>query len=46
MLGGDLGIEWATHQDHFFVGIDFEPRFVVGPNILSMAFFPRVKYTF
>ncbi len=46
MVGGDLAIEYATHQDHFFVGVDFEPRFVIGPNILSMALFPHVKYTF
>lgn len=46
MVGADLGLEYATHQDHFIVGIDVVPRFCVGPNILSMAIFPRVKYTF
>lgn len=46
MLGGDVSLEYATHMDHFFVGLDVEPRYVVGPNLLSFAIFPRVKYTF
>jgi hypothetical protein len=46
MVGTDLSVEYATHQDHFFVGLNVEPRFLIGPNIISMAIFPRVKYTF
>jgi len=46
MFGGDISLEYATNMDHFFVGIDAVPRFVIGPNLLSVAIFPRVKYTF
>jgi hypothetical protein len=46
MVGGALALEYATHQDHFIVGVDVEPRFMIGPNLLSLAIFPRVKYTF
>ena len=46
MVGADLSIEYATHMDHFFVGLDVEPRFLIGPNLTSIAIFPRVKYTF
>jgi hypothetical protein len=44
--GLGIGIEYATYMDHFSVGIDFVARFIVGPNIASFQFFPRVKYTF
>lgn len=46
MVGADLAIEYATWMDHFTVGLDVAPRYVIGPNILSFAIFPRVKYTF
>lgn len=46
MVGGDVSLEYATHMDHFFIGVDVEPRYVIGPNLLSFAIFPRVKYTF
>jgi len=46
MFGGNVSIEYATHLDHFFIALDLEPRFLVGPNLLSMSIFPRVKYTF
>ncbi len=39
-------LEYATNMDHFSVGIDVAFRFVVGPNILSLGFYPRVQYTF
>jgi hypothetical protein len=46
VFGANLSLEYATHMDHFFVGLDVLPRFLVGPNLFSMAIFPRVKYTF
>jgi hypothetical protein len=46
MAGVDASLEYATHMDHFFVGLDVVPRYLFGPNLLSMAIFPRVKYTF
>jgi hypothetical protein len=46
MFGADLSLDYATHLDHFTVGIAFTPRYLIGPNLLSMSIFPRVKYTF
>lgn len=46
MFGADLSLDYATHLDHFTVGLSFTPRYLIGPNLLSMAIFPRVKYTF
>ncbi|MBS2030857.1 MAG: adventurous gliding motility protein CglE [Deltaproteobacteria bacterium] len=46
MAGVDLSLEYATNMDHFFVGLDVVPRYLFGPNLFSMAIFPRVKYTF
>ncbi len=43
-VGGS--VEYATNMDHFSVGIDVAFRFVIGPNIPSFAFYPRVQYTF
>jgi hypothetical protein len=44
--GLGLGLEYATHMDHFTVGLDTLVRFVPGPDIPTIAIFPRVKYTF
>ncbi len=45
-VGGGVGIEYATYMDHFSVGADALVRFIAGPNITTIAIFPRVKYTF
>ncbi len=45
-VGGGVGIEYATHMDHFSIGADAIVRYIVGPNIPTVAIFPRVKYTF
>jgi len=45
-IGGGLGIEYATQMDHFSIGADVVGRYVVGTSIASLAFFPRLKYTF
>jgi hypothetical protein len=45
--GAGLGIEYATHMDHFSIGFDVTWRMIMaGPGIQSLQFFPRVKYTF
>jgi hypothetical protein len=44
--GIGLGAEYATNLDHFAIGLDVVGRIVVGPNIWTLAIFPRVKYTF
>ncbi|MBX5484060.1 MAG: adventurous gliding motility protein CglE [Myxococcaceae bacterium] len=45
-VGGALGVEYATYMDHFTIGADASARIVLGPNIVAIAIFPRVKYTF
>jgi hypothetical protein len=46
-VGLAIGVEYATNVDHFTVGLDIVlGRFIIGPNIFTMQFFPRVKYTF
>lgn len=45
-VGAGLGLEYATSMDHFTIGLDVLSRMIVGPNILTFAIFPRVKYTF
>lgn len=45
-IGLALGIEYATNMDHFSIGLDVVARYVIGPSILSLQFYPRVKYTF
>jgi hypothetical protein len=46
-IGAGLGFEYATHMDHFSIGIDVFWRMILaGPGIQSLQFFPRVKYTF
>lgn len=44
--GLGVSLEYATNMDHFSVGVDVVFRFIIGPNIPSLQFFPRVKYTF
>jgi len=39
-------VEYATNMDHFSIGLDIAFRFVIGPNIPSLGFYPRVQYTF
>lgn len=46
-VGLAVGVEYATSMEHFTVGVDVVlGRFIIGPNIYSFQFFPRVKYTF
>ncbi len=45
-FGVAASVEYATNMDHFTIGLDVVFRLVVGPNIPSIQFFPRVKYTF
>ena len=45
-VGAALSIEYATNMDHFSIGLDIGWRMVIGPNISSLMFFPRVQYTF
>ncbi|MBJ6762898.1 adventurous gliding motility protein CglE [Myxococcaceae bacterium JPH2] len=44
--GAGVGLEYATSFDHFSVGADLMGRYIFGPNIMTFAVFPRVKYTF
>lgn len=46
LIGGGLGLEYATHFDHFSVGLDLAGKYFLGPNVLGVAIAPRVKYTF
>lgn len=46
LVGGGVGVEYATHFDHFSVGLDLAGKYFVGPNVLGVAIAPRVKYTF
>jgi hypothetical protein len=45
-VGAALSVEYATNMDHFSVGVDVAFRLVIGPNIPSLMFYPRVQYTF
>jgi hypothetical protein len=45
-VGAAFALEYATNMDHFSVGLDVSVRFVIGPNILGFAIYPRVQYTF
>ena len=44
--GVGVGIEYATHMDHFSIGIDIGGRLIIGPNIPAFTFHPMIKYTF
>ena len=46
LAGAGLGLEYATHLDHFSIGIDVDGRIIIGPNIPAFAFYPMIKYTF
>lgn len=45
-LGVAASLEYATNMDHFSVGIDVGFRYILGPGIMALEFFPRVQYTF
>lgn len=44
--GAGVGVEYVTSMDHFSVGADVMSRFIIGPNIITLAIYPRIKYTF
>lgn len=44
--GVGAALEYATNMDHLTIGLDVAFRFIIGPNIPSLQFYPRVKYTF
>jgi len=46
LLGGGIGLEYATQFDHFSLGLDAAAKYFLGPNIVGIAIVPRVKYTF
>jgi hypothetical protein len=45
-IGGATGIEYATHFDHFSIGLEASGRFVQALNMTAIAIYPRIKYTF
>jgi hypothetical protein len=45
-VGLGFGIEYATHMDHFSIGLDVGGKLIIGPNIPAFAFYPMIKYTF
>lgn len=45
-VGGGLGVEYATQLNHFSVGAELVSRFILRTSIVSLAIFPRLKYTF
>ena len=45
-VGGATGIEWATRFDHFTSGLEASGRFVPALNMMALAIYPRIKYTF
>jgi hypothetical protein len=44
--GLGVGLEYATHMDHFSIGADIGARLIIGPNIPTFTFYPMIKYTF
>ena len=46
LLGLGIGGEWATHFDHFSLGLDIAGRMFVGTEAKGLSIAPRVKYTF
>jgi hypothetical protein len=44
--GVGVGLEYATHMDHFSIGLDIGGRLIIGPNIPTFTFYPMIKYTF
>jgi hypothetical protein len=45
-FGFASGIEYATHFDHFTIGLEASLRLVLAMNMTAIAIYPRVKYTF
>ncbi len=47
-FGLATGVEYATHFDHFTVGLEVSARYVAPGqlNMLALAIYPRIKYTF
>ncbi len=45
-FGGATGIEWATGFDHFTIGLEASLRLVPVMNMMGVAIYPRIKYTF
>jgi hypothetical protein len=47
-FGLATGIEYATHFDHFTLGLEASGRYVApgALNMFAVAIYPRVKYTF
>jgi hypothetical protein len=45
-FGLATGIEYATHFDHFTIGLEASGRFVLALNMTAIAIYPRIKYTF
>ncbi|HUB08961.1 MAG TPA: adventurous gliding motility protein CglE [Myxococcales bacterium] len=47
-FGLATGIEYATHFDHFTIGLEGSARYVApgALNMLAIAIYPRIKYTF
>lgn len=45
-VGGGLSVEYATQLNHFSVGVELTSRFILRTSIVSLAIFPRLKYTF
>lgn len=46
LVGGGVGLEYATRFEHFSLGLDLAGKYFLGPNVLGFAVAPRVKYTF
>jgi len=46
LLGGGVGLEYATQFDHFSLGLDAAMKYFLGPNKAGVSIAPRVKYTF
>jgi len=46
LVGGGIGVEYATQFDHFSLGLDAAVKYFLGPNVPGFAIAPRVKYTF
>lgn len=46
LIGGGVGLEYATQFDHFSLGLDAAAKYFLGPNKPGFAIAPRVKYTF
>ncbi len=45
-VGLAVGVEYATHMDHFSIGADVHGGLFAMPNIGYIALYPKIKYTF